>query len=49
MNIKNENFQSYRLHKLGTPNVLRTDSGLTEGRTDRVDRVLDQLSLKLRR
>ena len=31
---RNENFWSYRLHKLGTPKVLRTD-GQTDGRTDR--------------
>ena len=30
---RNENFWSYRLHKLGTPKVLRTD-GQTDGRTD---------------
>ena len=30
----NEKFWSYRLHKLGTPKVLRTD-GQTDGRTDR--------------
>ena len=34
---KNENFWSYRLHKLGTPKVLRTG---------RVDPLLDLLSLK---
>ena len=38
---RNENFWSYRLHKLGTPKVLRTDGrtdrrmdGRTDGRTD---------------
>ena len=31
---RNENFWSYRLHKLGTPKVLRTD-GRTDGQTDR--------------
>ena len=31
---RNKNFWSYRLHKLGTPKVLRTD-GQTDGRTDR--------------
>ena len=30
---RNENFWSYRLHKLGTPKVLRTD-GQTDGRPD---------------
>ena len=30
---RNENFWSYRLHKLGTPKVLRTD-GRTDRRTD---------------
>ena len=30
---KNENFWSYRLHKLGTPKVLWTD-GQTDGRAD---------------
>ena len=30
---RNENFLSYRLHKLGTPEVLRTD-GQTDGRPD---------------
>ena len=46
---RNENFWSYRLHKLGTSKVLRTD-GRTDGRTDRqtngVDPLLDLLSLK---
>ena len=35
---RNKNFRSYRLHKLGTPKVLRTDrrtDGRTDGRTDR--------------
>ena len=32
----NENFWNYRLHKLGTPKVLRTDV-----RTDGVDPLLD--------
>ena len=31
---RNKNFWSYRLHKLGTPKVLRTDRR-TDGRTDR--------------
>ena len=31
---RNENFWSYRLHKNGTPKVLRTD-GRTDRRTDR--------------
>ena len=30
---RNENFWSYRLHKLGTPKVLQTD-GRTDRRTD---------------
>ena len=30
---RNKNFWSYRLHKLGTPKVLRTDRR-TDGRTD---------------
>ena len=38
---RNENFWSYRLHKLGTPKVLRTDRR-TDGRTDRrTDRQTD--------
>ena len=34
---RNKNFWSYRLHKLGTPKVLRTDrrtDGQTDGQTD---------------
>ena len=50
---RKENFLSYRLHKLGTPKVLRTDGrtedGRTAGRTDGVDPLLDLLSLKRRR
>ena len=45
---RNKNFWSYRLHKLGTPKVLRTD-GWTDGRTDGVDPLIDLLSLKRRR
>ena len=45
---RNKNFWSYRLHKLGTPKVLRTDRR-TDGRTDGVDPLLDLLSLKRRR
>ena len=56
----NVNFLSYRLHKLSTPKVLRTDGltdgqtdgrtdGQTDGRTDGVDPLLDLLSLKRRR
>ena len=30
---RNENFWSYRLHKLGNPKVLQTD-GRTDGRTE---------------
>ena len=41
----NENFWSYRLHKLGTPKVLRTD-GRTDRQTDGVDPLLDLLLLK---
>ena len=38
---RNKNFWSYRLHKLGTPKVLRTD-GRTDRRTDeRTDRQTD--------
>ena len=41
---RNKNNWNYRLHKLGTSKVLRTD-GQTEGRTDGVDRLLDLLLL----
>ena len=44
----NENFWSYRLHKLGTPKVMQMD-GWMDGGTDRVEPLLDLLSLKRRR
>ena len=49
---RNENFWSYRLRKLVTPYVLRTDrqtGGRTDGWMDGVDPLLDLLSLKRRK